>query len=518
MISFHNFKDIRLLVRLAVCLLFVGIAARLSPFLDMSQHLFWQFMTEDGYLMQTVARNMAIGLGMSTAEGTIPTNGVQPLATILFAGMHYLAGGDKTFGVIAVTLFSTIIALISTYFLFRLVKLLFSHLSMPDNYAYLLAALWFASPLIIRHSMNGLETGLYYLMIILSLRHYFSLTFTQGLNIKCFVSLGILLGFTFLARNDAVFFIASLLTSHLVWNGLKNGFQNRLIEACVAGLISILIGLPWLIFNYLSFGSIVPISGKAESFSAAIGENIQLIPAHGLEAATLFLPIPQQLEQLSIFPLFALACLIGIGVLFWRVFATKSDKIKLFATFTYLYFGCIGLYYGLFFGAAWFVTRYISALTPSFWIMSFSLLGYLALKLKTEKLISLVAVILFSLTIMLESVAHINGTKSMHTPVVNWVVANVNEDTWAGAVQTGTLGYFHDKTINLDGKTNPDALNSLLENKQILTYVISTKIDYIVDWSGICDWVNNHAEPAFGNTFKVEVRDTQNNLCVLKRI
>ena len=52
-------------------------------------------MSEDGYLMQTVARNMAIGLGMSTAEGTIPTNGVQPLATFAYAGLHALAGGSN---------------------------------------------------------------------------------------------------------------------------------------------------------------------------------------------------------------------------------------------------------------------------------------------------------------------------------------------------------------------------------------------------------------------------------------
>jgi hypothetical protein len=67
--------------------------ARLSPLFDPAGRLFWQFMSEDGYLMQTVARNMAIGLGMSTADGTMPTNGVQPLATFLFAALHALAGG-----------------------------------------------------------------------------------------------------------------------------------------------------------------------------------------------------------------------------------------------------------------------------------------------------------------------------------------------------------------------------------------------------------------------------------------
>ena len=62
-------------------LLATGIVARLSPLLDPGHRLFWLFMSEDGYLMQTVARNLALGLGMSTADGTMPTNGVQPLAS-----------------------------------------------------------------------------------------------------------------------------------------------------------------------------------------------------------------------------------------------------------------------------------------------------------------------------------------------------------------------------------------------------------------------------------------------------
>jgi hypothetical protein len=47
--------------------------------------------------MLTIARNIAEGHGMSTANGTIPTNGTQPLVTFILAGIFYLAGGDKIF-------------------------------------------------------------------------------------------------------------------------------------------------------------------------------------------------------------------------------------------------------------------------------------------------------------------------------------------------------------------------------------------------------------------------------------
>lgn len=113
-------------VRLCVCaLIVIGVGARLSPLADIDGRLFWQYMTEDGYLMQTVARNMAIGLGMSTAEGTIATNGVQPLATYLFAGLHFIAQGDKALAIVLITLVSTLIALAGAWLLARVANAVF---------------------------------------------------------------------------------------------------------------------------------------------------------------------------------------------------------------------------------------------------------------------------------------------------------------------------------------------------------------------------------------------------------
>ena len=72
------------LIRLVLILLVLGTLYRILPVFTGQPHLSELFMTEDGYLMLTVARNIAIGLGMSVSEGTIGTNGVQPLATYIF--------------------------------------------------------------------------------------------------------------------------------------------------------------------------------------------------------------------------------------------------------------------------------------------------------------------------------------------------------------------------------------------------------------------------------------------------
>ena len=190
-------------------LVLIGLSARLSPLLDVEGRLFWQFMTEDGYLMQTVARNMAIGLGMSTAEGTMPTNGVQPLATYLFAGLHLLAQGDKALGIGLVSISSTLIAGISAWLLACVGSRVFRHLPHGRNLACVAAALWFTAPLITRHSMNGLETGLYQATLLLVMWFFLERFGTASApSLANRLLLGALLGLAFLARNDAVFFIA----------------------------------------------------------------------------------------------------------------------------------------------------------------------------------------------------------------------------------------------------------------------------------------------------------------------
>ena len=96
----RNLVRMSKVVKICLWLIFtVGLVARLSPLFDIDHRLLWQYISEDGYLMQTIARNMAIGLGMSTADGTIPTNGVQPLNTFIFAALHYIAGGSKLYAI-----------------------------------------------------------------------------------------------------------------------------------------------------------------------------------------------------------------------------------------------------------------------------------------------------------------------------------------------------------------------------------------------------------------------------------
>ena len=106
----------------------------------------------------------------------------------------------------------------------------------------------------------------------------------------------------------------------------------------------------------------------------------------------------------------------------------------------------------------------------------------------------------------------------MHKQVVDWSQAHLDPEVWVGAPQTGTLGYFHDRTINLDGKVNPEALASLIEHGHILHYTLASPVQYIIDWVGMAQWVNmDQHSKEFGQEFEVIVEDPTLNLAVLKR-
>jgi hypothetical protein len=113
------------------------------------------------------------------------------------------------------------------------------------------------------------------------------------------------------------------------------------------------------------------------------------------------------------------------------------------------------------------------------------------------------------------------GKTHMHFQVVEWVDANVPKDAWVAATQTGTLGYFHDRTINLDGKVNPEALRARLSPGQpdgIPQYILDKKVAYLADWAGITTWMKR---PLIAGHFELVVNDPtrgEYGLGVLKRV
>jgi len=524
-------RSTKLLPFFVASLMAIGLLSRLAPLFS-PERLLRQFPTEDGYLMLTIARNIGLGRGMSIADGTIATNGTQPLFTLIQAIGFWLVGGDKTGGVVIALILQIGFSLAAAGLLFLLANAVLNGRENAREMAALTTGLWYANAIVVPHSMNCLETGLYSLMVLLSVyvwyQHERQPPITQ-LDIGFALKLGALLGLTFWSRNDAVFLVAAITGWHtllgLIFSAYRAELPRRFGESVMMGLTSLAVVSPWLAYNKINFGSIVPISGTAQSASASFGNNVLELPSKLFEYASIVLAIPSVLERVPwvviVTSLAIIAYLILLGFAGARLMRPQ-ERLAFYVVGTYGVF--LIFYYGFLFGAPHFVSRYLFPLSPFFALFTVAILGggYQAWLAGGwgQRLLPYGGLALLMLILLLNFRIYKLGTTHEHFQVINWVEENVETSTWVGAIQTGTLGFFHDRTINLDGKVNPQALAAKLE-RQIPTYVVEAtfddqggQIEYLVDWVGIAGWLE--LEPIKSH-FELIVKDEKKNLAVLKR-
>ncbi len=499
-----------------------GFLYRVHPLAMGPERLAQFFVTEDGYLMLTVARNLALGNGLSVSDATIPTNGVQPLATFLYAIPYWFTGGDKTSSLVGVLAIMVAWSVGSAVALAYFARELLRPLGAGRIWPWATAMLWFVGPLPLLHSMNALETGLYVGMVALTVAAFGAITARGGrYSRRDQWVIGLLCGMTFLVRIDGALLVISLFATRLVYMPLSRqlSIRDAIAEAIVPGLITIALVAPWLIHNQVFFGSIMPISGTAQSLSAGLGENLPELPSRLFETMLPMLPIPQPLENRPPIIAFCLIVLTPVLMIFlWRIHRLRHPFAV--AIWVYMFFAiALVSYYGLFFGARHFLSRYFAPLAPL--LIGAAVWVVLDLLRHRRLLAGRLPMVLMGLGLImclgLSTRLVLPGVKEQgHFHVVGWVQENVEPETWVAAIQTGTLGYWHDRTINLDGKVNPEALEARRVEGNVLSYVTDSKIDVIADWIGVSRWVTSDNE-RFNQTFEVVVEDRRANLGVLRR-
>ena len=322
--------------------------------------------------------------------------------------------------------------------------------------------------------------------------------------------LGLLLGLAFWSRNDAIFLACAIALARI---GLSVGrpatvILRRVGELAVAAGVMAVVAAPWLISNAIRFGSVVPISGKAEA-ADRIGANLNILPAKLVEFLTVVGAIPNQIEpHASVRLICSILVLVGVGVAL-VAFRRGSTSIRAGILLGLIHAFLFATYYGAFFGAGHFLSRYTAPISILCGFLTVGVVMTLGARGPAAR--AAFPALLAMLALALDARDYRKSHEHMHFQVVTWVESNVRQDEWVGAIQSGTVGFFHDRTINLDGKTNPDALKAHFANR-MREYVLASPITYIADWTGIEAW-HSWLEPYF----QVIVDDRGANLSVLKR-
>ncbi len=215
---------------------------------------------DDVFYYFKVAHNFS-ELGFWSFDGIHATNGVQPLWAIMLTGLAQLLSwmglNDlNTFARAAVGL-TALIHYISCIALYRLIARKFSPL------AGLTAAGAFLFPLgIVWARVWGLENALYSLLFISTVT-FAHCSFFESRTYRGAIVLGLLLGLTGLARLNAGILIPLMLL-YCLWRFRDMAPLASLKLVTMIGAVASCIILPYLFWNLLSTGHLLPISGATK--------------------------------------------------------------------------------------------------------------------------------------------------------------------------------------------------------------------------------------------------------------
>ncbi len=240
-----------------VLLLCAGVAYAIAV-VTRAQTAALSLLSDDAYYYFVIAQNALAGHGF-TFDGIAPTNGFHPLWMGVVLGVFKLAGRGELRPLIAVMLVSGAIATATLISIHRIVE---DYLAPGYGLVAVAAALL---PNLLSAMLNGLETGLQLFMAVILVGACCRYRLLDpGASTRRVGVLGLLIGLVTLARLDGVFLApAALFLGLAVWWG--RGLKQTMTRVLALGAgVAIVVG-PYLLWNVVSFGRIMPSSGVAKS-------------------------------------------------------------------------------------------------------------------------------------------------------------------------------------------------------------------------------------------------------------
>lgn len=208
---------------------------------------------DDGYYYFTIAHHLASGQGM-TIDGVIPTNGFHPLWLVLITPFWLIAGKQEL--QLPVHLALSLGALLDGLTMVGLFCLCRQIMPKRLWLGQLVVLVYALNPYNVAASVNGLETSLALSLFVAFLLLYGRLRAESRPRRSAWFLLGIVGSLLLLARTDYLIILFPCALD-LLW---RHRHQRRDLEWARLGAF---LWLPWLAWNWVTFGSVAQVSGKA---------------------------------------------------------------------------------------------------------------------------------------------------------------------------------------------------------------------------------------------------------------
>ncbi len=478
---------------------------------------------DDTYYLFSIARNAAAGHGFSV-DGIHLTNGFQPLIVLLYTPIFWLCGprmighADSWLAIRWTFVLNGVIAALTVWALAHLIrscerekpkterekskterekpKTDGEKVTLPWGLTapVLGALLWTGSISIFAQMAGGLETGLYSLLLCVSMTLYARLLWDENAGVKTSVTrwflLGLVLGLTVLARIDAAILVAIIVIVEL-WRWSKKNVTGHLWDAFVMGATALVVSSPWWIYNVVSFGSLMPVSGQAEnSWYTPVSANIYRLVQTLDDIALILFYTPHDLSFLN-----RILCSIAIAVLLYLLLrhTRVTERLRQGMFFSpllpmALFSIVLVIYYTFFFEAPHFIIRYLQPLRILWVVLTacavvFLYPAYLHGSARRRRIAGagIILFSVFSLGFGVERYGYrlhdTTGSEFYKTGV--WAAQHPQEKI--GMLQSGIASFVAPNVINLDGKVNSDALRAH-QSGRLAEYLRDERFTYIADW------------------------------------
>jgi len=423
--------------------------------------------------MLTVAWNFGHGKGFTYNQG-LKTSGVQPLSTFVFGVLAYVGnkvGTTKENFPRIIILFS---ALVLFFFTLELKNILLRFFKELDKNLILFLCVLFGLlnfDLFVSFT-NGLETGLYIFMVLISIRMYWQLI-SDGSSKNILIA-GLIFGITALTRIDFLIISTVMLLLALLFSKITIKVAFGIF------IIQLLIISPWFIYTYNLTGHIIQ--------SSALSQVEYINASNALNKLYLILLAFFESITLNIFTGTHQYLLIVIGLIVLTLFSIiPLKRKKIFKNLKYHYltvlfaFIVLMLSYAIMSGAVHFYTRYFSPLIIFPILLLIPFIHDLIKKypFRFHLLIGLFFITIFFVQAYLYFHPGKLGVILAIRPA--YINKNFEANQLVGLYSSGVTGYYCSNIINLDGKINHLALN-YIRKKQLINYINSVGISGLIEW------------------------------------
>jgi len=441
-------------------------------------------ISEDGYYLLTVARNIGAGKGIVYNEG-VKTTGIQPLASFIYGGFYAignLAGARDEVILKSILIFSTALLLLTGMLLYRYFQF--------DQGEREKGAVLFVSLLLTIMNFdlfipftNGLETGIYTFFVLLSILQSRKLLESRvgSIRKKNLLITGVVWGMTALTRIDFVLLsmVFLMITIAKKKIAVKEGISLAGTEAFFL--------LPWVLYISRVTGSIVQSSMTAQTGIISIMQAKERLLAMLYALMELSMPLIATTHHTDVLLILFIALIVSLFLLYKR----KKDVIRagedgfIFLAYWEAAIGVFAAVYALYSSATYFYLRYMipaGLVMLIFWgEVLLSMQNYLTKRVILTA-VSAGAVVLFLTNAFLYfHSGRLGVEQNLRIAFIN---THFSAETKVGAFQSGVTGYYCPHVYNLDGKIDQRVWKEGGE-KSLEAFLDKQQITAVLEWKEV---------------------------------